>query len=120
MVGGTRLDLLIMALFGATSAILIFALMSACVVAVIVGPRDRPSFIRRNAWMFTKPGSALEWFGLGIAISIALATLLLPWSMTTDVAGADYGTLGKALLYATYLPMIVWVAYLIAIYRGPR
>jgi hypothetical protein len=120
VVGGTPLDLLIMAIVAATSAIVMFGLLSACVVAVMLGPRERPSFIRRNAWMFTRPESAIEWFGLGVAASIALGALLLPWSMTTYVAGADYGPLGKALLYAAYLPMAGWVAYLVRVYVTPK
>lgn len=117
VIGGTRIDLLALAIIEGFASIGLFAYLSACVVAILFGPRERPAFIRLNAWMFTKPENALEWFGFGVAVWIALVCFLLPFSMTTYLAGADYGPLGKAFLYATYVPMAGWIVYLIRIYR---
>jgi hypothetical protein len=109
-----------MAVIVGVISVAFFTYLSACVAVILLGWRDRPAFLRQMSWMLRPPGTALEWFGLGVAICITLVMLLLPWSMTTYVAGADYGPLGKTLLYATYVSMAAWVAYLVRIYSTPR
>ena len=120
MIGDTRIDLFVMAILGAASAAGLFAILSAFITAVLFGPRERPFFVQRNAWMFTRPEGAVEWFGLGVAIWIALMFVLMPFGMTTPLGGADFGVVGRLTWYTAYPLMVIWLVYLWRIYRAHR
>jgi hypothetical protein len=127
VIGGSSLDQLLTAVIVALVSVLVFAHFSACTAVILFGWRGRPVYLRQMSWMLTPPGrtfeprSAFEWVGLGVALCLTLVMLLMPWLATTDIAVTDYGgPLGKAVLYAAYLPMVAWVVYLKRIYRSSK
>lgn len=99
--------------------VVLFVVLSSCVVAVLLGPERGPGFIRRNAWMFSRPASAVEWVGLLIAASIATSTqLVIPYLIQAEAK--TFGTTGQLILGLELVVALLWLGYLLTLYLRPN
>lgn len=113
-----RSEDVVMSLWFAGSALVVFALLFASLVAVLWGPQRGPGFVRRAAWMFGRPRTFVEWFGFGVACVIAFGTQLLPAFLASgDVR--DFGGIGRIVLLIEYPLALVWIAYVSFLYLRP-
>jgi hypothetical protein len=92
-----------------------FVFLSSAVVAVLFGPARGPRFIRAAAWLYSRPRSPLEWFGLIVAIAIAAGTQWTAFqAISTD--SASFGSIGLMILSSEFIAAAIWLAYLLYLY----
>jgi hypothetical protein len=75
----------------------LFAFLSAAIFAVLLGSERGPRFIRSASYLYSRPSSAVEWFGLLIAASIAASTQISAVVFATSYR-QDFGTFGSLLM----------------------
>lgn len=114
-----RPDQIVSAILVGACAVVLFVVLSSCVIAVLFGPQRGPGFIRRNAWMFSRPKSAVEWVGLGIAAAIATGTqLVIPNLIQAEAE--SFGATGRLILGLEFAVALVWLGYLLMLYLHPH
>ena len=96
-----------------------FVVLSSCVIAVLFGPERGPGFIRRAAWMFSRPTSVLEWCGLLIAVAFTATSQLVMVDLL-QTEGQGIGTLGRVIVGLEFIVSLSWLGYLGFLYSRPR
>jgi hypothetical protein len=114
----TRPDQIVSALLVDLCTAVLFVVLSSCVVAVFFGPERGPGFIRRNAWMFSRPTSLVEWIGLAIGAGIAVGP---QWAVLYLIQTEEeaFGGPGRVILGFEFVLALLWLAYLLRLYVRP-
>lgn len=113
------LEQIALALMAAISCLGLFAFLSASVVAVLWGPNRGPAFIRKMSYLYSRPTSAFEWFGFGVAVAIAAGTQLAVLGLTNSSYEPAFGAAGRTILQLELVIAALWLVYLDVRYRRP-